>query len=371
LGEGGGIQVVEIEKANALAARGCDVTICFADRYDYPWTPRPVSERVRVVDLGTPVRQDSGMSVWSYFKLSRRFRKALQRLVEEIKPDVLVSTGQQTKYVVPFIRSPKGHKMVKIREYHFCSQRALILAASKLSYLKGLLLFWLEKYVLACFYDKVFLLTNKDKNENFRHAQKFDVMYNPLTLSSISSAEPERKKQAIFVGRLADKQKNISSLLHIWSMAHIDGWKLILAGDGPDREMLEAYARQLKISDSVQFVGWLDNPSEMLLESSVFCLTSRIEGFALCLVEAMAFGLPVVSFDLPCGPSDLITDGEDGYLIPNGDENMFAQRLSDLLADEGKIAEMGAAARVKSKQFSVDKIANQWMAIFHNLLARK
>jgi glycosyltransferase involved in cell wall biosynthesis len=180
-----------------------------------------------------------------------------------------------------------------------------------------------------------------------------------------------REKSVLFVGRLCDKDKNISGLLRIWAKTNKDGWTLKLVGDGEDKQYLEDYAKQLGVSSSVEFVGWVDTPMEIMTTSSLFCMTSHIEGFALVLIEAMACGLPVVSYDLPYGPSDIITDGIDGYLIPNGDEQVFADRLSQCLANEDRIAPMSVAAIEKSKQFDVDTITDLWIKKYNELLSSK
>jgi glycosyltransferase involved in cell wall biosynthesis len=104
-------------------------------------------------------------------------------------------------------------------------------------------------------------------------------------------------------------------------------------------------------------------------DASILCLTSINEGFALVLIEAMASGLPVVSYNLPYGPSDIITDGEDGLLIPYLNEDAFAKKLSGLMDDEEKIRSMSKSAILKSQQFSVDKIVDTWIAKYNELLS--
>jgi glycosyltransferase involved in cell wall biosynthesis len=172
------------------------------------------------------------------------------------------------------------------------------------------------------------------------------------------------------VGRLHNDQKNLTGLLNIWAKTKKDGgWTLKIVGDGPDRQKLEELAYRLNIRDSVSFTGWISDPSQIMQSAKLFCLTSFYEGFALVLAEALANGLPVVSYDLPYGPSDIISDGQDGLLIPYLDEDAFAQKLSELMADEDRIIAMSDAAKIKSEQFSVDKITDLWIEKFNDLLA--
>jgi glycosyltransferase involved in cell wall biosynthesis len=167
---------------------------------------------------------------------------------------------------------------------------------------------------------------------------------------------------------LDNSSKNLVGLLHIWAKTQKGGWKLKIVGEGPDRQMLENLVDSLELRNSVIFTGWINNPSTILQTAKLFCLTSFYEGFALVIAEAMAHGLPVVAYDLPYGPSDIISDGKDGLLIPYLDEHAFAQKLSELMADEERISRMGMAAIKKSEQFSVDKITDIWIEKFNKLL---
>ncbi len=89
--------------------------------------------------------------------------------------------------------------------------------------------------------------------------------------------------------------------------------------------------------------------------SSILALSSRYEGFGLVILEAMACGLPVVSYACPCGPKDIITDGIDGFLVPDGDEIILAERICRLIEDEELRKRMGAAVFERTKDFTLDK----------------
>jgi glycosyltransferase involved in cell wall biosynthesis len=179
-----------------------------------------------------------------------------------------------------------------------------------------------------------------------------------------------RENVVIFVGRLEDCQKNLTGLLNIWAKTKRDGgWILKIVGDGPDRQKFEELACRLNISDSVSFTGWINDPSLVMQSAKLLCITSFFEGFALVLLEAMANGVPAVAYDVPYGPSDIISDGKDGLLIPYLDEDAFAQKLSELMADECRIKKMSDATIIKSQQFSVDKITDLWIKKFNDLLA--
>ena len=107
---------------------------------------------------------------------------------------------------------------------------------------------------------------------------------------------------------------------------------------------------------------------EKYAESSIFVLSSRYEGFGMVLIEAMSFGIPCVSFDCNYGPSDIIKDGEDGFLIKNGDEKDFAQKLQELMRDENLRKEMGEKARVNVERFLPEHVVKKWDELFKKIV---
>lgn len=381
-----GISVVEIVKANALVEKGNEVIICHND-YISPGktTLRPVSPKVKLIYLGQDDISIVKKTSPKWIKLFFGYRVEIQRIVNVEKPNVIVATAEYSKYVIPFITKPKGVKSIKIRELHNASNEYVHAVKNRwlLPFFK--VYHYISRKFQSLCYDKIFLLTKADKINNFRHSNKFDYMNNPLTINTLpppiltdtmqisaikkfSSTVMSRSKTVLYVGRLAPC-KNLSALLRIWSLAKRDDWKLKIVGIGVEKDKLENLSKDLNLQDSVEFTGWTYNPSAVMYDASIFCLTSFTEGFCLVTLEAMANGLPLVAFDFPYGASDVIEDGKNGLLIPYLDEEAFAQKLSALMSDEDKIKEMSAAAVIKSQQFSVDKITDLWIEKFEELLA--
>ena len=110
---------------------------------------------------------------------------------------------------------------------------------------------------------------------------------------------------------------------------------------------------------------------EHYLSSSIFTLTSAFEGFGLVLVEAESMGLPVVSYACPCGPRDIIRDGQDGFLVEPGDKETFAVRLRQLIEDEELRRQMGQAAKINSQRFALDNVMKQWEDLFAELTSKQ
>ena len=113
--------------------------------------------------------------------------------------------------------------------------------------------------------------------------------------------------------------------------------------------------------------GPTSNIQQEYINSSIFVFSSRFEGFGMVLVEAMACGLPVVSFDCPCGPKDIVRDGEDGILVENGNIDLLASSLSRLMNDETLRQSMSKAGLKNVQRFNIEQIAEQWRLLFESL----
>ncbi len=134
---------------------------------------------------------------------------------------------------------------------------------------------------------------------------------------------------------------------------------------------MEQQRRDLQIESSCLLEHTVENIIDKYLESSIFVLSSRFEGFGMVITEAMACGVPPVSFDCPCGPKDIIKDGEDGLLVKNGDIEQLADKICFLIANEEIRKEMGKKARINVERFKIEHIAQQWKELFDSLLETK
>jgi glycosyltransferase involved in cell wall biosynthesis len=177
------------------------------------------------------------------------------------------------------------------------------------------------------------------------------------------------EKRVMAVGRYV-YQKGFDLLLQAWSIAektHPD-WQLAVFGDG-DRTQYQKQMRELGIdSNRCHLNGPTSNIQQEYVNSSLFVFSSRFEGFGMVLIEAMACGLPVVSFACPCGPKDIVTDGVDGILVENGNIEAMADALSRLMNDESLRRSMSQSGRNNVKRFNIEQIADRWRILFESIV---
>ncbi|HEY6249809.1 MAG TPA: glycosyltransferase, partial [Candidatus Angelobacter sp.] len=144
-----------------------------------------------------------------------------------------------------------------------------------------------------------------------------------------------------------------------------------IIGDGPLRSKLEEQSEALKLAGRVHFAGELADPFPALCAADVFVLSSRFEGFPMALAEAMACGLPVVSFDCPEGPREVIRNGTDGLLVPVGDVAALAVALDRLMSDPQERARLATRAPEVVQRFSRERVLSLWQQLFEELLSAK
>ncbi len=186
------------------------------------------------------------------------------------------------------------------------------------------------------------------------------IILNPIP-SFIKENLP-KEKIIISVGRLV-KLKGHDYLLRAFSKSMQKGWRLVILGEGPEMDNLKNIANQLNISDKVTLPGAVKNVNSWLEKSSIFAFTSSSEGFPNALAEAMVAGLPCISFDCNAGPRDLINK-ENGFLIPEGDENLLAKNLKDLMLNDDLRTTIGKKAQEIAKTLNNSAISKEYLNFF-------
>lgn len=214
--------------------------------------------------------------------------------------------------------------------------------------------------------DTVVTLTAHDAEEYKKwtriHCQ---YIYNPLGFQSTQKADMS-EKVLLYVGRLERKQKGIDMMIQIakelfCKRGHND-WKLKIVGDGSGYEATKQQIIEEQLESYIEILGEQEQVIDYYISSSIFLSTSRWEGFGLVVTEAMECGLPVVSFRTD-GPSEIIQDGKNGFLIENYNIVSFADAVERLMMEENVRIEMSHNAILRAKDFHLQKILHEWEAL--------
>jgi glycosyltransferase involved in cell wall biosynthesis len=170
-----------------------------------------------------------------------------------------------------------------------------------------------------------------------------------------------------------DGRKGFDRLIRAWALiaAQHPDWRLDIFGDGPERDALARLAADLGVAASVRLRGHTSRLTEELARTSLFVMTSRREGFPMVLLEAMSVGVPVIAYDCPTGPRDVVDDGVDGYVVADGHAAELAAAMAALIRDPGRRRAFGAAAVRKAARYGRAELAERWETLFAELLAAK
>ncbi len=212
--------------------------------------------------------------------------------------------------------------------------------------------------------EQLIVLTEEDRKFYCeKHRIPTCVIPNPLSFESTIKSNL-KKKRLIFVGRLLKKQKGLDYLVAVLELVFEKNhdWEIEVIGDGNDMPYLRQEVDKHHWADRVHLLGSQNNVATHYLDATVFLLTSRWEGFGLVVTEAMECGLPVVSF-MTSGPSEIISDTVDGFLVEKYDVATFAKRVLYLMEHEKERIQMGNNAVIKAERYSRENIRKMWLKL--------
>ena len=359
----GGIQRVTVAKANALAELpGNDVWILVADTSGEQ--VYGLSPLVKVVDLGINYYEDDWKSQWHVLKgivIRRRVhRRKVKDALDGIRPDVVISVGESEKYFLPRVKG----EWLKVREIHYIKHYRLLAAASLCSRIVAKCVELYDFGWKIRRYDRIVVLTEEDRLDNWHGDPRVKAIPNPLPFERgrVSSLDTGL---VLAVGRLTAEKDFLSLIRAFRHVAdRFPDWRLEILGDGEQKQILADAINSLSLGGNVLLKGMVKDVREEMLSASCLVMTSRFEGFGMALTEAMACGLPVVSYACPAGPREIISDGVDGFLVAPGDEKALAERICEIAGEGEKRKKMGAAAFRSTARYDTDRIVSMWMDLF-------
>lgn len=362
----GGMERVITAKANWLASHGHSVTIITTEQNGKP-NFFDLDPSVSTVDLGigyTYIPAGSVLHIARAFVAKKRLHlKKLSEYLHSTTFDIVISTFGNEVSLLPAIKD--GSK--KIAEIHFEKNYRLKEDKGLIGRLNGRLRTW-QSSSIARKYDMFVTLTRQDM-ERWRNVKNITAIPNFVTATSKVSAL--KAKRAIAVGRLS-YQKAFDILIDLWAkVAPLrPDWILDIYGTGELQESLQTRINALDLQHCITLRGSTTNITDEYLSSALFLMTSRWEGLPMVLMEAMNFGLIPVTFDLECGPRDLISHGKSGYIIPMGDTGRMAETIVDIMGNLNAYRHIGKSAHLTiEKNFTTDAVMQRWIDLFNRVLS--
>ena len=213
------------------------------------------------------------------------------------------------------------------------------------------------------------VLVSNELAEYYKNYLGNKVVYIPNSLDKIPNKVSKlSEKNIVAIGRLS-KEKGFDDLLRLFKKISVKypDWKLNIVGDGMEKNNLLNLASELKLGDKVIFHGYQnkDYINNLLLESSIYVMTSHTESFGLVLIEAMSYGIACVSYTSAQGANEIIDDGVNGYLIKNRNEQEMILKIESLIESEKLRVKLGKNARLKSKSYSSNNVLNKWQRLIN------
>jgi glycosyltransferase involved in cell wall biosynthesis len=354
----GGAERVAVNLANHWIRKGWDITVVTiaagsADFYE-------IDPAVKRIMLGLDGGTDR---LPSTVRRNARRIAALRRIFRERRPHVALSMMTNANVVLALAASglrdvcaigsehtfpghaPLGHFLETMRRLTYGRLDAVVA-------LTGECADWIRKNAPA---PRVPVIPN---------AASWPLPSQEPRLSPLALLAPQRKL-LLAVGRLA-KEKNFGALIDAFAALaprHPE-WDLAILGEGPDHEALAQRIRDARLESRIFLPGCVGNVGDWYQHADLYAMSSLFEGFPNTLAEALAYGVPAVSFDCDTGPRDIIRHGIDGYLVPPGDAGGFADALERVMSDERLRAMLAGRAVEARERFSIERIAGMWEELF-------
>lgn len=271
------------------------------------------------------------------------FRK-LQANIREYKPDFIIIHNMGKLSLLCSLLNKYNAKLISLEHVAFCSRPNWMRFISRILYHR---------------IDQVITLTKNDSVQYKSWFSNVSIIHN-ISPFSIDYSINSRKNKIISVGRLV-YQKNFQALIMAWEKIQYDSldWDLEIYGCGEDKDTLINLIQNKNIK-KVYLKGQVENIQDIYKDASFFVMSSRYEGLPMVLLEAQSFGLPIISFDCPEGPSEVIEHNKNGFLVKNQDIDDLANAILELIHNSELRSRFEQQAFIDSKRFQQENILQQW-----------
>ena len=364
----GGMERVLQNKVSYLIRHcGWEILIVTTDQQGRP-PFYPFPQEIRMIDLGINYSDDNCLPAYrkitGYLRRRLKHRRVLTNLLLRERADVVVSLFPSESSFIPSIQD--GSK--KVLELHYCKFFRLQYGRKGILGLIDRWRTWKDDFLVRRF-DKFVVLTHEDRNY-WGKLPNIEVIPNAAKNMSGHFSDVSAHR-VIAVGRL-DYQKGFDRLIQAWSLVQADGrfadWQLDIFGQGEWKDMLQQMIDSRGLEGTVHINRPTNSIGDEYAKSSLIVMTSNYEGFGMVLVEAMACGVPAVSFDCKCGPRDIIRHGENGLLVKDGDIRGLAEAMMKVMGDDAYRKRLSGAALNVVSTYSEEAVMGQWTRLFASLV---
>ena len=366
----GGMERILTEKVNYLAnLEGYNLFVFTTDQDNRPLYFK-LDDRVTVHHSNLNFNQYFSCNFLEKYlgtkKLLRLYEQQLQAYIKKNSIDLIVSLGGKE---LEFLHRMKTNS-AKICELHFSidirKQFILSRGTNPLFKLIGKYRAW-EMIQQTKKLDQLVVLTKEDEEKLKLTHQNVTQIYNFSPLVPTEKA-PLNQKKIVAVGKL-DPQKGFDLLIEACTfIKNWDGWILEIYGQGPDEEQLRSQISSHHLEQHIFLKGITQKVAEVYHSASFYVLSSRFEGFPMVLLEAISFGLPIVSFDCVTGPNEVVHNDDCGILVDDGNTEKLGEAIQRLIENQKEREEKSERAFQKSRIFSKDEIMKQWTDLFESLV---
>lgn len=364
-----GMSQVLSHKVNYLAEHtDYDIYIILTEKAGKPWYYQ-ISSKAKYINFDINFDELDTMpllkKLYHYYIKQKKYKKVLSDYLINLQADIVISTMRRE---INFINKIQD-KSKKVGEIHFNKSNYREFNKRYLpQYLnKAITRIWREKLYKEIKKLDAFVVLSQEDSLEWHELRNVKVIYNPLSYFPDNQSNCS-SKNVIAAGRYT-WQKGFDLLINAWKIVYDKhpNWHLNIYGNGEYKKFQEL-ADSKGLANAIICHSATPLIYEKYQESSIFVLSSRYEGFGMVIIEAMSCGVPVVAFSCPCGPKDIIKDGENGLLVENGNIQQLAEKICYLIEHETIRKEMGRKARTNAKRFTEDEIMKQWIKLFDELI---